>query len=1404
MGCSSTAAERTTLAGGGGTGGVHPAGWLNVHAGQALKAIEYCKQCHEMSSLRQGSGVPSCQASDCHHRSTPGWQTPGLHGLRAKEAFTASGGSLVSCQLCHGTDFRGGGAGVSCASCHSVQAPHPHKPWRGTGLTHATVDPSNAPVCAQCHFPGSGANPANHPPTPAPAGASPSCFNNTMCHGANVAPHPLGSLWKDPTSLAFHGFEAKKDLLYCQSCHGTPGTTKFDGGSASTACSSCHKQAGAHSLPWYADPVQAFPGYVPSHRDALKQESACAACHDFTKGRTPPNPASPSCFSASRNSVGCHANGPGQANHPIPFTGTAHTGADQAAFNANCRSCHATSGASPLPAAPLCSTCHQSGSPLTTPNCASCHGRPPAGSSFPNVAGVHAKHDALSEVAGTCATCHDKSDSGTLVHYDHANGRPGRDGLRTPPAPVGFPGTFDAKAGKGTFDPATLTCSNVSCHGGIKTPSWQGGSINSAADAGCRQCHTLGTSAGVPESNSPYSGNHALHLGSKVNALCTDCHAMGNGSAGARNHFKFMGTPQMEGPSKDTVWPMGNAAYYNATTQSCGTFTCHEHLHSNVPWTGGASHAVPYLGTGHFDATPSAFDATCKTCHGVSGASPIAAAPTCSACHQASSPLTATNCTSCHSRPPGGTTFPDAAGRHPKHNGLPELANACGGCHASSDSGTLVHYDHANGRPGKDALRVPPAPVQIPSIYNAKGGPASFDPSTLTCSSVSCHGAIKTPNWTTGSIDSSADAGCRSCHSLGTAQGAPEANSLYSGLHALHLGTGVKALCTECHAMGNGSVGAGNHFKFMGTSKMEGPASDTVWPMGNASYYNATNQTCGTFTCHGELHNGNSWTGGANHAIPYLDPAHTGVNAGGFDSNCKNCHGLSGSSPLAAAPTCSACHKAASPLTAVNCTSCHGRPPAGSAFPDVAGKHARHNALPELANACAPCHSGTDSGSQVHYDHANGRPGKDALRVPPGEVSFLSSFNAKSGPASFNPSALTCSSVSCHGGVLAPSWTTGSISSNTDAGCRQCHVLGTAQGVPQYNSPYSGGHALHLGAGVNALCTECHSMANGTVGANNHFRFMGTTAMEGPASDTVWPLGTASYYRAANQTCGTFTCHGQVHTDFPWKEGANHAVPYLASAHTTVNQANFDANCRTCHGVSGSSPMTLAPTCSACHQKSSPLAVTNCASCHAKPPTGTVFPEIAGTHAVHNGFPGVTGTCGACHQGSDSGTQIHYDHANGRPGKDALRVGPGEVAFLSAYNAKSGSASFNPSTLTCATVSCHGGQTTPNWRSGSIDVNTQCAACHSIGTSQYNSFNSGEHRLHAVDKGYPCSDCHSMTNGTPGANNHFAFLGTSAMEGPAADTITFSAAVTGARTYNRNTRQCTLTCHNQNHNPETW
>jgi predicted CxxxxCH...CXXCH cytochrome family protein len=755
-------------------GNYHAAGWIDTHPGSAIAGIDNCTRCHEISVLKVGSGIPTCMTTGCHHQTVPGWANSDVHGARAKVAVDAlTGGSLVSCKICHGNDFAGGASAKTCSTCHGVNAPHPPKPWRTSGGTlwsHTSTDTSNAAVCATCHFPGSANNPAGHPATPAPAGTQPGCYNATLCHADVGAPHALGAIWKDPTSTAYHGIEAKKDLKYCQSCHGTPGTTKFDGGSAATACSSCHSKttgAGAHPTTWYTASVGTFPGYVPSHRNAtdpLKANGSCVICHAVTKTSTSALTAAPGCYSASfgnseHAAVSCHANGPGVAPHPIGATWTdpKTTGATDATFH-----------------------------------------------------GVVAKADLLS-----CQTCH------------------------------GVPRT-------NKFDGGTTTTTCSSCHLQAKAhpDSWykSPGSIASGS----------------------YTASHR-NAAAAVNttqraAVCGLCHGVTVGAV-----------------SPVVAAPGCFSATFNAN--SC---------HVNGP--GAAAHPAPFLtgmttssGTGntHQTATLAMFNGECINCHDEAGLGAGKVGPSCTKCHVSASPLAAGKgagtCLSCHSDPsfktlgPAGTTFPNIAGAHGKHMGLPTTLT-CATCHAGSQPGeggsSQPHYNGANRGPNGTPTGTGPAPVTISATFKAQTGTLGTTASltAFTCNAVSCHGGQTTPGWQSGKLTFNATTYCLSCHKITSTA------TQYNDATGRHNNPGDhNQTCDHCHDMSattNNRTGVVNHFKYLGTTAVRNAtdqlSSDTikfgggVTPATGALTYtvNATQGRGGcALACHGETHTttGNLW-----------------------------------------------------------------------------------------------------------------------------------------------------------------------------------------------------------------------------------------------------------------------------------------------------------------------------------------------------------------------------------------------------------------------------------------------------------------------------------------------------------------------------------------------------------------
>jgi predicted CxxxxCH...CXXCH cytochrome family protein len=252
--------------------------------------------------------------------------------------------------------------------------------------------------------------------------------------------------------------------------------------------------------------------------------------------------------------------------------------------------------------------------------------------------------------------------------------------------------------------------------------------------------------------------------------------------------------------------------------------------------------------------------------------------------------------------------------------------------------------------------------------------------------------------------------------------------------------------------------------------------------------------------------------------------------------------------------------------------------------------------------------------------------------------------------------------------------------------------------------------------------------------------------------------------------CGT----SEKNENLPFDED-QHPANWLITGHPAAAEADPSV-CMECHGEDFSGGISRV-ACASCHTNGSPLTVPDCASCHGKPPTGTVAPNRAGAHNTTTGHFAAQVTlpdgCNTCHNGAGTGTEKHFN-------------GVVDVQLLSTvYSANSGTAVYNGDN-TCSNVSCHGGQTTPDWLTGSIDVATQCTSCHAFGTSEYNSFVSGEHGFHVNTLGIACTSCHDTVKLSA---IHFTTLNTHILDVPAATTLNSSL------NYIANTFTCTPSCH---------
>ena len=222
-------------------------------------------------------------------------------------------------------------------------------------------------------------------------------------------------------------------------------------------------------------------------------------------------------------------------------------------------------------------------------------------------------------------------------------------------------------------------------------------------------------------------------------------------------------------------------------------------------------------------------------------------------------------------------------------------------------------------------------------------------------------------------------------------------------------------------------------------------------------------------------------------------------------------------------------------------------------------------------------------------------------------------------------------------------------------------------------------------------------------------------------------------------------------------------------------------SCTQCHGsdyMGGISGVS----CRQCHINKTPGSFS-CSECHGYPPT-------TDNHSSHE-FQNVS--CIDCHIDT-VGTSRHNN-------------GVVDIVISAAYNANSGPATYTASGNTCSNVRCHGGPRTQtsaqaganppqstvsqtlSWLTGTMDVSTQCTACHVYGTEEYNSYRSGHHYFHVYGQNIACTTCHDTAKL---AVNHFTTLNTPVMEGPA------SATLQNALNFNG------TSCHPACHETQTW
>lgn len=735
--------------------------------------------------------------------------------------------------------------------------------------------------------------------------------------------------------------------------------------------------SGKHPANWvsnHSNLFRALPGAIDD--STVAKSSACTECHgsDLKGGVS-----KVSCFSQGYAAMTCHFHPAGYRNSNSHGKTAKSSPTFSSGFD-SCRGCHGSQYAggflSPVSCMSAASTadpafaCHGTGAPhaknwatsatsdhsTSDPNnaaaCYQCHA---GGQHLTNLPAP------LPQPSGTPPGCFNN----TLCHSGlHPTGwiNPAQHGAMAKSQPgidLGFNscqkchGT-DFKGGSSGVSCFSASSPNGSCHlrNGVPVSAphaalpWHAGSPNpthtSTVDdtqglnaAVCSQCHLRGANLRTPIITS-YAGGTPGCFNSTL------CHGAIGHPAGwadpaqhgatAKANLTFCQTCHSNNPSGGP----GSNPRFNAVLGrlTAGCETCHlaNTAHPpvmQIPAAFGITSPDP-LGTPWFrHRTATNFDA-CNRCHGANLEGGVG--PRCQNCHVAASPLTTINspdpCSSCHSRPPSGTVYPNINSAHSNHLIINVAAGSlCNECHLGFGSGTLLHFTKASLQPTPQV-----ASMAFGTLSKTGGLVPAYNSANQQCTNTYCHGNAmpggditgtnRSPIWSAAVYPPVLSAAfCGKCHGF-----PPAAASGHPAVTVPAGFPGTVAIGTTCSCHSNINQ-SGNSYANIFINK--------------ALHINGTLETPAT-----------------GHAFPYPGATHRIVP----DINtCGVCHNLitaTGAYPVAAgtAPNCAGCH-IGWPSTA--CSGCHGDVsgrPNGASFPNRAGQHnnGKHN------YACTVCHPFTN------------------------------------------------------------------------------------------------------------------------------------------------------------------------------------------------------------------------------------------------------------------------------------------------------------------------------------------------------------------------------------------------------------------------------------------------------------
>lgn len=942
---------------------------------------------------------------------------------------------------------------------------------------------------------------------------------------------------------------------------------------------------------------------------------------------------------------------------------------------------------------------------------------------------------------------------------------------------------YDAAAGDAAPEANAIGCRE--CHGSLRNAAPPAGLGSSAATDG----------AGV--------GAHQTHLNGGVSSRpvgCTECHVV-PARVDDAGHLDSVLPAEM---TWGTLASAGGATpSWDRNNATCSNTYCHGATLAGAPTTA------------NLTPTWTAVDgsqAACGTCHGLPPGGTHPPSNTCQLCHlpTAGPGLTVANrsthidgvlqvsggsCTGCHGgtdnlAPPADTEGNSATtqlgvGAHQAHisGGRLSHAVACDACHLVPQS--IEAPGHIDG-----AL---PAEVLFAGLAVADGAAAQWEESAAMCTAY-CHGNTlsggtnTSPTWTR--VDGT-ETSCGTCH--GTPPLAPHVqNSSCISCHKPTAGPGLTIANRATHIDGVLQVAVGD------CSSCHGSAANPAPPLDTAGQSASSRASVGAHQSHvtGSLGLSRPVACTECHVVP-ADPADPGhidtrlpaelswgalattdgatpvYNAQALTCGGVYCHGSTLSGGAHTTPTWNVVDG-----SQTTCGSCHGLPPGGT--------HPQND-------ACELCHQPTAG------------PGHTIADVTTHIDGTLQA-------------AADCGT--CHGGAqntAPPTDTTGASSTAlTSVGAHQRHLLGGQLSRP-------------------VACTECHVVPVHVSDAGHNDTPLPAELVFGTLATTG---GSGPVWQRTNATCGNSYCHGAT------LSGGSLTSPVW----TTVN--GTQAACGTCHGLPPGGAHPANTNCEQCHAPTAGPSHTianrathvdgilqstsvhppgwdagnqhgwdfndgspsACTECHGSDLTGgTSGVSCEQCHAAWKT------SCTYCHGGTDNGTGAPPAGLNGEAARSTLAVGahtkhlsvsashvawacsachvvptsamsPGHLDNGRAevdFDGFNPTAAYNYTTGACSNMYCHGnGVTSAGTGTWTSTTAFTCSRCHGMAP------NTGEHPKHVADKGYLCSECHANVVGSTSISDKVHHI-----DG------TVDVNVTG---WDAGTGRCTLTCHGETHNADSW